>query len=171
MYLEDIFAKEGPMFSLLKIIDNWMLWLIYYTRLFSSYRWASPLLAMAMSSLSLTLAAVWPSVASLLASSLMACPSPFCSTSFPTTMPNWKNRNTHFQTVSANSSLANVWGASLAAALNHCQRTLMTRYTIGPAEDKLSTWTRIERSCLVATLLTLKGLIACGSRKSKTSFA
>lgn len=149
----------------------WPIAFLYYTLPYSSYRWASLLWAMVMLSLSLTLAAVWPSVASLLASSSTACPSPFCSTSFLTTMPNWRNRNTHFLTVSALSSSRNVWSEGLGAALNDSQRTLMMRYTIAPVEDKLSTWARIERSCLVATLLTSKGLITHGSTKCKTSSA
>lgn len=142
----------------------------WHTLLFS-YRWASLLWAMAMSSLFLISAAVWHLAASLLASSSMACPSPFCSTSFPTTTPNWRSRNTMFQTPSAPSSSGNVWGASLTAASNPSQRNLMMRYIIGPAEGKLSTRARTEQSCQLVTSLTLNGLITHGSRKCKTPSA
>lgn len=143
----------------------------WLTLLFSSYRWASLLLAMEMLSLSPILAAVWHLAASHLASSSMACLFPFCSTSSPTTTPSWRNRNTNFQTQNAPSSSGNVWGASLINALNPSRRTPMMRSTIGPVGCKPSMRSRIERSCLVKNLLTLNGLTTHGSRKCKTPSA
>lgn len=141
------------------------------TLFFSPYRWASLLWAMVMSCLSPILAAVWRLAASLLASSSMACPSPFCSTSFPTTTPNWRNRNVEFRTRSAPSSSRNVWGANLTAAANLSQRTRMMTYIIGLAWGTLSVRVRTEQSFQLATSLTLNGLITHGSRKCKTPSA
>lgn len=134
-----------------------------FTLLFSFYRWASLLWATEMSSLSPILAAAWHLAASPLASSSMACPSPSCSTSFPTTMPNWRNKNTHFQTQSAPSSSRNVWGASLTTASNPSQRSPTMSSTFGLVEGNLFMRTKIKRDCPLATLLTLNGLITHGS--------
>lgn len=139
--------------------------------IFSFCRWASLLWATEMSFLSPILAAVWRLAASRLASSSMACPSPFSSTSSLTTTPNWRSRSTHIRTPNAPSSSRNAWGASSTSASNPSQMNPRMRYTIGPMGGKLSTGARTERSCSVGHSLTLNGLITHGSRKCKTPSA
>ena len=124
-----------------------------------------------MSSPSPISAAVWHLAASPLASSSTACPSPSCSTSFPTTTPNWRSKNTVWQTRSAPSSSGNVWGTSSTAATRPSRRTPMMRYITGPVWGKPSTRARSEPSCQLATPVTLNGLIAHGPRPWKTPSA
>lgn len=146
--LQTLYGKKDEKRSF--VIDKENSWRMIL--LFPLLRWASLRLVTETSSLSPTLAAVWHLAASLSGSSSMECPSPFCSTSSLTTTPNWRNRSTHFQTLSAPSSFRSVCGANLTAALNLRQKNPMMRSTFDPVEDILTLTLTLSnrRRCLTA---------------------
>lgn len=129
--------------------------------LFPSPRWAFLRLVTEMLSLSPILGAAWLSAASHLVSSSMECPSPFFSTSSLTTTPNWRNRSTHFQTLSAHSSFGSVWGASLKTVSNPHQKNLMMRFTFDPVEDILTMTTLKNESLTINSLIKSLGSYLC----------